>query len=114
MLADKSFSFSQTLVEFGYLLEEMGLISHGFFTDPKKASARLVYFAFQFGVSFSGAFYAPLLYECPGQAVLAIITINMVGVWHGLFHPCLQFRKKKLPKWKNWLRSGMLLPRILS
>ena len=45
MLADKSFSFSQTLVEFGYLLEEMGLISHGFLTDPKKASARLVYFA---------------------------------------------------------------------
>ena len=84
MLADKSFSFSQTLVEFGFLLEEMGLISHGFFTDPKKASARLVYFAFQFGVSFFGAVYAPLLYECPVQAVLAIITINMVGVWHGL------------------------------
>ena len=84
MLADKSFSFSHTLVEFGFLLEELGLISQGFFTDPKNASAKLVYFAFQFGVSFSGAFYAPLLYECPGQAVLAIIPINMVGVWHGL------------------------------
>lgn len=105
LLLDKNFHFSGTLVEFGLVLEEVGLISRGFFTDHDKLSARLVYFAFQFGVSFTGAFYAPVLYNSPVLAVAAILAINTVGVWHGVSY-YIKSLPAKMNQWKKPQAAG--------